>query len=76
MEPIKITIKKILQKNTGSLKNNMPTITVPTAPMPVQTAYPVPMLIVCTALFKKKKLRDMLTKNPAPHHLLEKFFDN
>lgn len=37
-EPIKVTIKKILQKLTGSLKKKIPIKTVPTAPIPVHTA--------------------------------------
>ncbi len=35
-------MKKILQKLVGSLKKNIPTKTVPTAPIPVHTAYAVP----------------------------------
>jgi hypothetical protein len=39
---INVVRKKSLQKSAGSLKKRIPTITVPTAPMPVQTAYAVP----------------------------------
>jgi hypothetical protein len=38
IEAIRVKIKKMRQKVTGSLKNNNPNITVPTAPIPVQTA--------------------------------------
>jgi hypothetical protein len=41
IEIIKVVIKSNLQKSVGSLKNTIPMITVPTAPMPVQTAYAV-----------------------------------
>ncbi len=34
---ISVEIKNNLQKLAGSLKNSMPTITVPTAPIPVHT---------------------------------------
>ncbi len=37
----------------GSLKKKIPISTVPTAPIPVHTAYAVPIGIVCIALFKK-----------------------
>jgi hypothetical protein len=42
IEPIRRVIKKTLQKNAGSWKIKMPTMAVPTAPIPVHTAYPVP----------------------------------
>ncbi len=38
IELIKVTIKNNRQKLTGSLKKTMPKTTVPTAPIPVQTA--------------------------------------
>ena len=43
MERIKVDIKNNLPKLTGSLKKIIPIRTVPTAPMPVQTAYAVPI---------------------------------
>ena len=46
IEPIRRVIKNTLQKKAGSLKIKIPTIAVPTAPIPVQTAYPVPNGIV------------------------------
>lgn len=38
MEQIRVLRKNNRQKLAGSLKNNIPIITVPTAPSPVQTA--------------------------------------
>jgi hypothetical protein len=38
IEAIKVERKNILQKVAGSLKMKIPTKTVPTAPIPVQTA--------------------------------------
>lgn len=38
IEAIRVVMKKILQKVTGSLNTKIPTNTVPTAPIPVQTA--------------------------------------
>lgn len=38
MEAMRVEIKNSLQKSTGSLNKKMPTSTVPTAPIPVQTA--------------------------------------
>lgn len=38
IEAIKVEIKNTLQKSAGSLKIKIPTKTVPTAPIPVQTA--------------------------------------
>lgn len=40
---INVHIKNIRQKSAGSLKKKIPTSAVPTAPMPVHTAYAVPM---------------------------------
>ncbi len=37
IEAIKVVRKKIRQKVAGSRKMKMPTMTAPTAPMPVQT---------------------------------------
>ena len=53
IDPIRRKIKNILQKSDGSLKRKMPTITVPTAPIPVQTAYAVPIGMIWIALFRK-----------------------
>jgi hypothetical protein len=50
MEIIRVLRKKIRQKLAGSLKINIPSNTVPTAPIPVHTAYAVPIGNVCVAL--------------------------
>ncbi len=54
----------------------MPTITVPTAPMPVQTAYAVPIGKVWLALLSRKKLKEMAIKKPMLHFKFVKLFDN
>src|SRR5690242_21802408 len=53
IEPIKRKMKNIRQKSDGSLKRIMPTMTVPTAPIPVHTAYAVPIGMTCVALLRK-----------------------
>lgn len=73
MEPINKTMKNTREKSEGSLKKKIPMSTVPTAPIPVHTAYPVPIGIVWIALFKSKKLTDMLIKKPIDQILLVKF---
>jgi hypothetical protein len=64
MELISVTIKNRRQKSAGSLKKTIPTITVPTAPMPVQTAYAVPIGNVNVARYNRYKLVDMVIKKP------------
>lgn len=53
-------------KVAGSLKNRMPTMTVPTAPIPVQTGYAVPIGMVWTALDSNIILRVRQTRKPMP----------
>ncbi len=53
IEAINVAIKNSLQKSAGSLKKRIPMITAPTAPMPVHTAYAVPMGKVCVARYKR-----------------------
>jgi hypothetical protein len=65
MEAINVERKNILQKVAGSLKMNIPTKTVPTAPIPVQTAYAVPIGNSCVALYNKIILIERQTKKPA-----------
>ncbi len=60
-------MKKIRQKVVGSLKNIIPTITVPTAPMPVHIGYAVPMGMVCTLFDNNIILIERQAKNPNPH---------
>jgi hypothetical protein len=50
MEQTKVVKKKIRQNVAGSLNTKTPINTVPTAPIPVQTAYAVPIGSVCVAL--------------------------
>src|SRR5688572_25449998 len=76
MEPISRKRKNKRQKSEDSLKKNMPTITVPAAPIPVQTAYPVPIGIVCMALFSRKKLIEMQIKKPTLHFQLLKLSES
>ena len=64
MEIISVLIKNIRQKSAGTLKKKMPINTVPTAPIPVHTAYAVPMGKVCAALYSNTILRVRQTKNP------------
>ena len=67
MDPINIVKNNIRKKVAGSLKTNMPTKTVPTAPMPVQTAYAVPMGRVCVAFTKSIILIAKAIKKPIYH---------
>ena len=67
IEVIRVTIKNNLQKSAGSLKNIMPTIAVPTAPIPVHTAYAVPIGKVCVALYNNNMLSVRLIKKPITH---------
>lgn len=43
IEAISMVIKNSRQKSEASLNKNIPIIAVPTAPMPVHTAYAVPI---------------------------------
>jgi hypothetical protein len=56
-------MKNIRQKETGSLNTKIPMITVPTAPIPVQTGYAVPSGIVFTARERKYILKNDDDKN-------------
>lgn len=51
----------ILKKVAGSLNRNIPTTNAPTAPIPVQTAYAVPIGIDFCASHKKSPLKDIDT---------------
>ena len=53
MEAINVKMKNRRQKSADSLKNIIPINTVPTAPIPVQTAYAVPNGNVCVAFISK-----------------------
>ena len=69
-------MKNILAKEDGSSKKSIPVITVPTAPIPVHTAYPVPKGITCVALLSNNKLSVMQIKKPTLHFKSVKFWDN
>jgi hypothetical protein len=64
------------QKSDGSLNKYIPTITEPAAPIPVHTAYAVPIGRVCTALLSRMKLRVMQIKNPILHFKFEKLLES
>lgn len=65
MDRMSVKRKNIRQKSTGSLKIQIPTITVPTAPIPVQTAYAVPSGSVLVAVINKNMLIARQTKKPS-----------
>ena len=67
IEIIKVVIKNKRAIVEGSLKNRIPTSTVPTAPIPVHTGYAVPNGNVCAALANKYILKTTDTMNPIPH---------
>lgn len=75
IEAIKVPIKNNRQKVAGSLKYKIPIITVPTAPIPVHTAYAVPIGNSASALFRKIKLNTAQIKKPALHFNTVKFFE-
>lgn len=60
-------MKNNRQKEVGSLKTKIPTNTVPTAPIPVHTAYAVPKGKVCVALVSKYILIKVHITKPAYH---------
>jgi hypothetical protein len=68
IDPIRVVMKNNLQKATGSLKKKMPINTMPTAPIPVQTAYAVPNGKVSVALYSKNTLNTRQIANPVNHH--------
>ncbi len=62
---INVLMKKTRQKVAGSLKIKIPTSTLPTAPIPVQTAYAVPIGSSLVTFTSKTMLIVRQTKNPA-----------
>ena len=64
MEAINVNIKKILQKVAGSLNTKTPIIALPMAPIPVQTAYAVPIGNSLVAFTNKSMLMVKQIKNP------------
>lgn len=69
IERIKVVMKKIRQKVAGSLKKRMPTITAPTAPIPVHTGYTVPIGNRSAAFAIRNILSERAAKNPTHHHI-------
>lgn len=65
MDAIKVTKKNKRQNSAGSLKIQIPMITVPTAPIPVQTAYAVPKGSDLVACIKSNMLITKQIPNPA-----------
>lgn len=70
MEAMSVAIKNRRRNVAGSLNTKMPTNTVPTAPIPVQTAYAVPMGRYCVALTSNHMLMPSDTKKPAYHRYM------
>lgn len=64
IELIRVVRKNNLQKVAGSLKIKIPTSTIPTAPIPVHTAYEVPTGNVWAALYNKYMLTARQVINP------------
>lgn len=62
IEVISRNRKNIRQKSVGSLKKKMPAITDPTAPIPAQTAYEVPIGSVFDARKSMYMLMDTLIR--------------
>lgn len=69
MDAIKVTKKNNRQNSAGSLKIQIPIITVPTAPIPVQTAYAVPKGSDLVACIKRTILMTKQIPNPANQRL-------
>jgi hypothetical protein len=61
---------------TGSLKTIIPRIAVPAAPMPVHTAYAVPIGRTLSDQASKEKLPDANTKNPMLGHTFVKLLES
>src|SRR5687767_9502533 len=67
IEPINVAKKNNRQKVTGSLNTRIPNSAVPTPPIPVQTAYAVPIGKLCVAFTKRSMLMINAAKKP-PYH--------
>ena len=63
-------------KDTGSLKMTIPRIAVPAAPMPVHTAYAVPIGKTFKDQLNKEKLPAAKNRNPILGHIFVKPLDN
>lgn len=69
IDEIKRNKKNILQKSVDSLNMMMPTRTEPTAPIPAQTAYAVPIGKVLAAKNNRYILIETLIKKPNIHNV-------
>ena len=69
-------IAVIRATETGSLKIIIPRIAVPAAPIPVQTAYAVPIGRTLSDQASKEKLPDAKTRNPMLGQILVKLFES
>lgn len=69
IDKMRVDIKNTLQKSTDSLNIKIPTKTVPTAPIPVQTAYAVPIGNVSVAFIKSNMLMLKHRTNPMYHQV-------
>ena len=67
MDIISVVIKNILPNVAGSLNTIIPKTAVPTAPIPVHTAYAVPMGKVCVAFTSNTILITNAIKKPKYH---------
>ena len=75
IDEINVKMKNKRQKLTGSLKKNIPTRTVPAAPIPVQTAYAVPNGMTLAPRSNNQKLSVIEIKNPTVHQGFLKLSD-
>jgi hypothetical protein len=69
-------IAVIRETDTGSLKISIPKIAVPAAPIPVQTAYAVPIGRTFSDQAKSEKLPVAKTKNPILGQIFVKLFES
>ena len=67
-DAIRVKMKNSLQNEAGSLNTKIPTMTVPTAPIPVQTGYAVPRGMVFVAFVSSTMLRKHRKRNAAYHN--------
>lgn len=67
IDAISVKMKNRRQKVAGSWKQKIPVNTVPMAPIPVQTAYAVPIGRLSVAFANRPILMIVKTKNPAIH---------
>lgn len=72
MEAIRVKRKNSLNKVAGSLKTKIPTSAVPTAPMPVHTAYAVPIGSDCVAFTSNTMLMQSATRKPMYHQYISR----